>query len=55
MPGETRSKKNDAGLARDAVGFGLQPAALLALVIIAAALIAAEWAFRRWTGRCIAT
>jgi amino acid transporter len=32
-----------------------QPAALLALVIIAAASFAAEWAYRRWTGRCIAT
>jgi amino acid transporter len=32
-----------------------QPAALLALVIIAAASFAAEWAHRRWTGRCIAT
>lgn len=32
-----------------------QPAALLALVIIAAVSFAAEWAFRRWTGRCIAT
>jgi hypothetical protein len=30
-----------------------QPAALLALVIIAAASFAAEWAYRRWTGRCI--
>jgi amino acid transporter len=32
-----------------------QPAALLALVIFAAASFAAEWAYRRWTGRCIAT
>jgi amino acid transporter len=32
-----------------------QPAALLALVIIAAASFVAEWAYRRWTGRCIAT
>lgn len=32
-----------------------QPAALLALVIIAAASFAAEWAYRRWTGRCITT
>jgi amino acid transporter len=28
-----------------------QPAALVALVIIAAASFAAEWAYRRWTGR----
>jgi amino acid transporter len=30
-----------------------QPAALVALVIIAAASFAAEWAYRRWTGRKI--
>jgi amino acid transporter len=28
-----------------------QPAALAALVVIAAASFAAEWAYRRWTGR----
>ncbi len=31
-----------------------QPAALVALVIIAAAAFAAEWAYRHWTGRRIA-
>jgi hypothetical protein len=30
-----------------------QPAALVALVIIAAASFAAEWAYRQWTGRKI--
>ena len=30
-----------------------QPAALVALVIIAAASFAAEWAYRQWTGRRI--
>jgi amino acid transporter len=30
-----------------------QPAAIIALVIIAAASFAAEWAYRRWTGRTI--
>jgi amino acid transporter len=30
-----------------------QPAALVALVVIAAASFAAEWAYRRWTGRKI--
>ncbi len=30
-----------------------QPAALVALVLIAAASFAAEWAYRRWTGRSI--
>ena len=30
-----------------------QPAAIVALVIIAAASFAAEWAYRRWTGRTI--
>jgi amino acid transporter len=30
-----------------------QPAALLALVLIAAAAFAAEWAYRRWTGRTL--
>ncbi len=30
-----------------------QPAALVALVLIAAASFAAEWAYRRWTGRTI--
>ena len=30
-----------------------QPAALVALVIIAVASFAAEWAYRRWTGRRI--
>ena len=30
-----------------------QPAALVALVVIAAASFAAEWAYRRWTGRSI--
>ncbi len=32
-----------------------QPAAIAALVIIAAASFAAEWAYRRWTGRTIRT
>src|SRR5215468_5047814 len=32
-----------------------QPAAITALVIIAAASFAAEWAYRRWTGRTIRT
>ena len=32
-----------------------QPAALVALVLIAAASFAAEWAYRRWTGRSIKT
>ena len=31
----------------------LQPAAIVALVIIAAASFAAEWGYRRWTGRTI--
>jgi hypothetical protein len=30
-----------------------QPAAMVALVLIAAASFAAEWAYRRWTGRKI--
>jgi hypothetical protein len=30
-----------------------QPAAIAALVIIAAASFAAEWTYRRWTGRTI--
>jgi amino acid transporter len=30
-----------------------QPAAIVALVVIAAASFAAEWAYRRWTGRTI--
>ena len=30
-----------------------QPAALAALVVIAAASFVAEWAYRRWTGRRI--
>jgi hypothetical protein len=30
-----------------------QPAALVALVVIAAASFAAEWAYRQWTGRKI--
>jgi hypothetical protein len=30
-----------------------QPAALVALVLILAASIAAEWVYRRWTGRTI--
>jgi hypothetical protein len=30
-----------------------QPAALVALVVIALASFAAEWAYRRWTGRRI--
>jgi positive regulator of sigma E activity len=30
-----------------------QPAAMIALLIIAAASFAAEWAYRRWTGRTI--
>ena len=30
-----------------------QPAAIAALVIFAAASFAAEWAYRRWTGRTI--
>ena len=30
-----------------------QPAAIGALVIIAAVSFAAEWAYRRWTGRTI--
>src|SRR5262249_4871083 len=32
-----------------------QPAAIAAIVIIAAAAFAAEWAYRRWTGRRIKT
>jgi hypothetical protein len=32
-----------------------QPAALVALVLIAAASFAVEWAYRRWTGRAIKT
>jgi hypothetical protein len=31
----------------------LQPAAMVALVVIAAASFAAEWIYRRWTGRKI--
>ncbi len=30
-----------------------EPAAIAALVLIAAASFAAEWAYRRWTGRQI--
>ena len=30
-----------------------QPAAIVALVLIAAASFIAEWAYRRWTGRVI--
>jgi hypothetical protein len=30
-----------------------QPAAIVALVIIAGAAFAAEWAYRRWSGRTI--
>jgi amino acid transporter len=30
-----------------------QPAAIIALVVIAAASFAAEWAYRRWTGRTL--
>jgi amino acid transporter len=30
-----------------------QPAAIVALVIIAAAAFAAEWGYRRWTGRTL--
>src|SRR5215475_4508893 len=33
--------------------YGEQPRALAALIIIAAAAFAAEWAYRRWTGRRI--
>jgi amino acid transporter len=33
--------------------YGEQPAAIAALVIIAAASFAAEWAYRRWTGRTL--
>src|SRR5262249_11554809 len=32
-----------------------RPAAIAAIVIIAAAAFAAEWAYRRWTGRRIKT
>ena len=32
-----------------------QPAAITALVAIAAASFAAEWVYRRWTGRSIRT
>jgi hypothetical protein len=32
-----------------------QPAAIVALVLIAAASFVAEWLYRRWTGRTIRT
>ena len=32
-----------------------QPAAIAALVVIAAGSFAAEWGYRRWTGRTLAT
>jgi positive regulator of sigma E activity len=33
--------------------FQQQPAALVALVVIAAASFIAEWAYRKWTGRTL--